>query len=309
MNFSENFSINKKTNNLPKIFAVAVGLLIFIFILNIFSPVIKNSFYKISSPLEKTFWSAGVTSSGYINSIFNAGDLVNKNDELKNENQKLIAQIVSLQAINNANQAQSDVSTACLNKDFKLLMAEVIGLDGQDILSINKGADDGISEGMPVISQQNVLYGKVIKVYKNYSQVMLLSNKKSVINAKIQQTQPEVAEEPPTEAPATKQIIDTISAAENPPSIAKPVAEIDGVVKGNGNSGIYLDLVPVDSTINQGDFLITSSLEKTFPKDLLIGKIIKVEKNDQKPFQQAEIQSFLNLSSIDNLFVITNYKR
>lgn len=275
--FSENFFINKKNSNLPKIIAGTIALSIFIFVLNIFSPVIKNSFYKISSPLEKTFWSAGVSSSGYINSIFNAGDLARKNDDLKNENQKLIAQIVSLQAINDANQAQSDVSTACLNKDFSLLMAGVIGLDGQDILSINKGSVDGIQEGMPVINQQNVLYGKVVKVYKNYSQVMLLSNKKSIVNVRIQNSDPD--------------------------------NEIDGVIKGNGNLGIYLDLVPIDSAINQGDFLITSNLEKTFPKDLLIGKITKVEKNDQKPFQQAKIQSFFNLSSIDNLFVITNYKR
>jgi rod shape-determining protein MreC len=295
MNFYENFSINKKTSGLSKFLVGIICLLLFIFVLNIFSPSVKNIFYTLSAPLEKTFWSAGAASSGYIGSIFNAGSLNKENDKLKNENQKLISQIISLQALNSANRAQNDISTACLDKDFQLLMAEVIGMDGQDIISINKGSIDGISENMPVISQQNVLYGKIIKVFKNYSQIMLISNKKSIVNVKIKQK-----DTPPPTGDATTPV------EEKQQELVK---EIDGVIRGTGNLNIGLDLIPVDSPINQDDILVTSSLEKTFPKDLLIGKITKVEKNDQKPFQQADIQSFLDLNSIDNLFVITNYKR
>ena len=83
--------------------------------------------------------------------------------------------------------------------------------------------------------------------------------------------------------------------------------EIDGVVKGTGKLGVYLDLVPIDDTINSGDTLVISSLENIFPKDLLVGTIGSVQKNDQNPHQQASVQPFLN-PSIDNLFVITNYK-
>ena len=48
---------------------------------------------------------------------------------------------------------------------------------------------------------------------------------------------------------------------------------------------------------------------KSFPKDLVVAKILKIEKNDQKPFQQAQISLFFNVKSADNLFVITNYKQ
>ena len=162
-------------------------------------------------------------------------------------------------------------------------MAGIIGLDGNDILSINKGSADGIATGMPVISQQNVLFGKVFKVYKNYSQIMLISDKNSVVNVKVQA------------APAD--------------GSGEPSNEVDGVVKGSGELNSYLDLIPIDNTINQNDILVTSAIEKSFPKDLLVGKIIKTQKDDQKPFQGASIQLFFNINNADNLFVITNYKQ
>jgi rod shape-determining protein MreC len=281
MNVSAKSFLNKKNNILPKIIIGIISIFVFISVLNLFQSQIKNAFYFISSPIEKAFWAAGESSAGFFSSFSKAGSLTKENQNLENEVQKLNGQVASLQSIINGNQAQSAVSSACQNNGFKLLMAGVIGLDANDMLSINKGSSDGVLENMPVINQQGALFGKIFKVYKNFSQIMLISNKNSVISVKVSQQGPEGT---PT----------------------KP--EIDGVIKGVGKSGVFLDLVPIDDTINQGDVLLTSSLEATFPKDLLVGTITKVEKNDQDPHQQAQVQPFLN-SSTDNLFVITNYKR
>jgi len=266
----------------------ALALFILLFILNFFSAGIKNGFYAVSSPVQKTFWSAGESCSGFASSFVNAGSLSKQNQNLQGQVQQLQSQLASMQEVINGNQAQSVVSQACQNNGFKLQMAGVVGLNDQDIMSINKGSDDGIKINMPVINQQGALYGKISKVYKNFSDVMLISNKNSVISVKVQQTSQS------TSTPAA-------SAEASAPK------EIDGVVKGIGKLGIYLDLVPIDDTINQGDLLVTSALENVFPKDLLVGTITKVQKNDQNPHQTAQVQPFLS-SSIDNLFVITNYK-
>lgn len=274
MNFFDNYSINKKSNNWVRFLIGAVALLFFIAVLNFFSSPIKNAFYAFSSPLQKTFWTAGESSAGFCASFINVGNLNNENQNLKSENQKLQAQITVMQSIINGNVAQSAISLASQDRGFNLLMAGVVGLDNQDMLSINKGSADGVAENMPVISQQGALFGKVFKVYKNFSQVMLISNKNSVTNVKVQRQN----------------------------------SEIDGVIKGLSKSGVYLDLVPIDDTLNQGDVLVTSALEGIFPKDLLAGIVGKITKNDQFPHQTAEVKPFLD-SSIDNLFVITNYKR
>lgn len=288
MNGIKKFSINKKNNNLLKIIIASVVFLFLIFILNFFVSPIRDGFYAMSSPIQKTLWTAGESSSFFISSYLNSGNLAKENENLKNENQKLLASIASLQSIEQSNQAQSDVSIACQNNGFKLVMAGVTGLDDNDILSINKGSADRISIGMPVINQQNVLFGKVFKVYKNFSQIMLISNKNSVINVKIQQNNPDGSP------------IDTSNSA---------IAEVDGVVKGSGGLSAFLDLIPISSNINQGNILVTSAIEKSFPKDLLVAKINQIKKNDQKPFQQAQIELFFNVKTTDNLFVITNYKQ
>jgi rod shape-determining protein MreC len=280
----KDFSINKKNNSLPKILIGAAVFLVLIFLLNFFVAPIRNGFYAISSPIQKTFWTAGESSSNFLGSFLNAGNLAKQNQDLENQNQLLLSQVAALQSIEQGNQAQSDISAACQNSGFKTIMAGVSGLDN-DILSINKGSADGVSVGMPVISEQSVLFGKVYKVYKNFSQIMLVSNKNSVVNVKIQQ------------APA-----DSAQGSVAP-------KEIDGVIKGSGGLSAYLDLIPVNDNINSGDILVTSALDKSFPKDLLVAKIGKVEKNDQKPFQQAQLSLFFDVKSSDNLFVITNYKQ
>jgi rod shape-determining protein MreC len=278
MNFSAGAFVNKKKKILPKVLIGAVILSLFIFVLNIFGSQAKNSFFILSYPIQKVFFAAGSSASGYLGSFLNGQSLIEENENLKSENQKLLSQIFLLRSIQYGNDALSEISETCQNQDFKTVMAGVIGLDGQDMLSINKGSDDGISEGMPVIGQQNVLYGKIFKVYKNFSKIMLISAKDSVINVRVQQD-----------------------------DLSKP--QVEGVVKGSGGLSIFLDLIPVDEQINEGDILTTSALEGTFPKDILVGKIMKKEKNDQKPFQQAQVQPFFNLDGTDNLFVITDYKR
>jgi len=283
MNGVQKFSINKRNKGWLKILIGTAVLLFLLAVLNFFVSPIKNYFYTISAPIQKTFWSAGVSSSNSLISFLYGESLVKENENLKTENQKLLAQLASLQSIEHGNQALSDLSVSCQNDEFKFVMAGVIGLDDEDILSINKGSVDGISEGMPVMNQQKVLFGKIFKVYKNFSKIMLISNKNSVINVKIQQDLP-------------AQAGDT----------TKP--EIDGVVKGSGGLNAYLDLIPINSDINSGDVLVTSAIEKSFPKDLLVAKITQKEKNDQKPFQQAQINLFFDVKAVDNLFVITNYK-
>ncbi len=271
----KNFSVNKKNNSLPKILIGAAVFLFLVFLLNIFVSPVKNYIYAVSYPIQKTFMAAGISSSNFLGSFLNAGNFAKENQDLKNKNQMLLSQIAALQSIQQGNQAQSDISATCQNTGYKFVMAGVTGLDN-DILSLNKGSADGVAAGMPVISGQNVLYGKVIKVYKNFSDVMMITSKSSNVIIKVQNSD------------AT-------------------LPEVSGMLKGKGGLGAFLDMVPAASAINSQDILVTSAIDKSFPKDLLIGQITSKSQNDQTQFQRAEVNLFLDVK-IDNLFVITNFK-
>jgi rod shape-determining protein MreC len=263
--------IGKRSNKLLKVLIIAALPLFFIALLNYFDSRVKNIFYAITSPVEKFFWSAGGSASKYLGSLLNAGRLAAENENLKNENYKLLSEIVSLQAAANVYQAESAAFLSAKTYGFNLVAAQIIGLDEQDMLSLDKGSDQGILEGMPVIDQQNILFGKIFKVYKNFSKIMLISNKNSAVSVKVGQTY--------------------------------------GILRGKGKLNVFLDLVPIDEDLSRDDVLFTSALEDNFPKNLLVGAVGQVIKNDQDPYQQAEVDPFFDLTSTETLFVITDYKR
>lgn len=272
-----NVFLQKRNTVLPKILIVIVVFIFFLGFLNVFQKQFKNFFYFVSNPLQKICWSAGNNTSLLLGSFLNFKNLSNINQQLANENRQLLEEVAVLQNVKIENESLREAINAGLDKEYNLLLVGVSGLDSyQDFVLIDRGLEDGILEGMPVINSQNVLFGKVFKVYKNFSKVMLISNKDSVLDVKIQKD-------------------DTIT----PPIL--------GAIRGKGNLNAYLDLVPLNSEIKNDDVLITSSLEGAFPKNLLVGQIVSTKKDDLKPFQTASVKLFLNFKQTENLFVITNY--
>lgn len=262
-----------------KVVVSVVTVVLCIVLLNIFQVSIRNYFYLISSPITKVFGKTGKNTSVFFGSFLNAKNLTQENNDLRQENQDLLSQITLLKGIIKQDQSVTEVVQITQGSGFKMALVEVIGLNPQgDLLLINKGFNDGIFENMPVISSQKVLYGKILKAYKNFSQVILISNNNSVLDVKIQND-----------------------------DAAKP--PIYGAIKGYGNLSLYLDLVDYDAEIKENDVLVTSGLEGIFPGNVLVGKIKSINKNDLKPFQTAEAQPFFDVRSTDTLFVITNYKR
>lgn len=279
MNKQKNFLLNKKNHRWAKLLAGSVIFLLLIALLFVFSSPLKNLFFILSIPVEKAFWAAGESASDYLSSLSQIGQLKKENSNLRRENQRLLSQITLFQAAIAESEARITVSNICEDKGFEFKMAGVIGSDGDDEITLDKGQADGVFEGMPVINQHGVLFGKIFKAYKNFSTVMLISNKNCFVSVEVLEVQEDESD-----------------------------VKTAGMVKGIGGLEIFLDLVLVDDTLNNGDVLVTSSLEGSFPKNLLVGRVQSIEKKDQNPHQQAKVQPFFDISS-DNLFVITNYKR
>ena len=250
---------------------IIIGIL-FLLVLNFYQDEVKNFFYLISSPFQKTLWKAGDNVSDFFETIAKRKTLKKESEELKLKNQELLAQIALLKELRKENEVLREALNIDLQKEFKLALAEVIGKDiSEDLILINKGAEDGILKDMPVITQAKVLLGKIGEVYKNFSKVILLSNQGSTILVKVED------------------------------------GEIKGVVKGKGNFKILLDDIPLNQEIKEGDFIITTLLGGNFPKGLLIGQIKEVKKSDVEPFQQAEILPFFDILEIEKLFIILDF--
>jgi len=272
-----NLYIKKQTFGWQKI-TIKVGILLFLIVfLNIFPDQTRNYFYYISYPVSKIFFLKSKNIFYFFNYLIHLEEFSKENSSLREENQNLLSKIVLLEDRLEGDRSLGEVLEAVENDNFKIVLARVIGLNAvNDFLIVDRGFDDGIFEDMPVISRQKVLYGKVFKAYKNFSQIVLISNKNNIVNVKIEQNNP----------------------------TDKPVY---GAIRGSGNLSLYLDLVNADDEIKENEILVTSGLEGIFPRNLLVGEIKFVYRNDVKPFQTAQIHPFFDVKKIDNLFIITNY--
>lgn len=254
-----------------KTYLLLVLCLFFLTILNL-SPIqneVKNFFYLISAPIQKKFWQAGQGLANFFETISEIKNLKKENEELKLRIKELLVENTGLKELKKENEMLREALGIGLEKEFRLALAQVVAKDlSQDFLLINKGSQDNISEDLTVISQQKFLIGKISQVYKNFSKVMLITNKDNVFDAKIGDS------------------------------------EISGLVKGKGNFKIFIDLVPQEKELKIGDLVVTSGLEAVFPHGLLVGEIQEIKKSDINPWQQAEIKPAFDIREISNVFII-----
>jgi len=244
-----------------------------LFILNIFQQDIKNFFYFISQPNQKILFHLGQNGANFLAGILNSKELEQKQRNLWNENQALKAQIALLNEINKENETLKQALELNLSEDFQLLLVDICSRDlSNDFIVINKGTNDGISKGMSLITAQKILIGQVQEVYDNFSQVMLITNKKSTFPAKIQEN------------------------------------NIQGVLKGKGELEAFLDLIPYEAQIEPGQYIIAAGPDQTFSKEIFVGQIDKIQQSDLKPFQQATIRPSIDFKNLENAFIVLGEK-
>ncbi len=263
-----------KTIFSSKIFLILFLIIIVFIILNLtgFSKEVRNFFYFISAPIQKTFWQTGMKTSEFFGAIWKTKILTEENEVLRRKIQELLTENVRLKELKEENEFLREALNIGLEKDFQLILSKAISKDiSQDSLLIDKGLKDGVSKGLPVITNQKILLGKIEKVYQDFSEVILTSNKDISFDAKISDK------------------------------------EIYGVVKGKGSSKIYLDLIPKDKEILKGDLVVTTAMGGIFPEGLLVGTIKEVKKSDVEPWQRAEIEAGFTLQNINDLFIIVKF--
>ena len=248
---------------------VFIAVFLIIFSLNFFNGSVKNFFYNFSHPIQNIFWQTGEKTSDFFYTIGRLNDFKKENENLLLKVQELLRDNIELKIIESENEELKKALNTGLEKEFELIIANIGGKQGiEDSLLIDKGFKDGISEGMPVITSQKVLVGKIEKTYENFSIIRLLSDKKASLSARIFEK------------------------------------DIEGVIKGLGSSKVVFDLIPMDSNIKEGDSILSTGLEGIFPENLLIGKIKNIERDNTASFQKAEIDLAFDIKETKTVFII-----
>ncbi len=143
------------------------------------------------------------------------------------------------------------------------VLAEVVDTSSSNFelsVQINRGTDNGVAVGMPVVASSG-LVGLVAEASAKRATVLLLTDPTFSVGVRVGNN-----------------------------------GQV-GVANGTGrNNALRVDLVPLNTKLNQGDVLSTSGLQlERFPKDIPVGKIATVK---QAP---GALQEDLTMTPVDDM--------
>ncbi len=83
-----------------------------------------------------------------------------------------------------------------------------------------------------------------------------------------------------------------------------------GILRGGGRGNPpTIDWIDLSTPIEVGELVFTSGLGGKFPPDLVVGRVIDVERNEADLFQRAIVQPATDFTSLETLFVITDFQQ
>jgi len=194
-----------------------------------------------------------------------------ENEQIRHENDALKLQISQLQG----KAAEADRLAVLLNfrqshARVPMIAARVIGTGTASLtIQLDRGERDGIRKDMGVITPDGVV-GKVVESYPNASQVLLLTDKDSGVGAMLADSR--------TQSP----------------------------VGGQGEPLLVMKYVPNDDTVNLGERVITSGMDRIFPRDLPVGTVAEIKSGN--PFKQIRIKPAANLERLEEVLVLLSLR-
>ena len=139
-------------------------------------------------------------------------------------------------------------------------------------ITVDKGSDAGIHQGMAVITPRGVV-GKVVSMDKNTAKVLLLTDHKSGLDIITQRTR------------------------------------VRGIVSGSVDGEPIVKYMGRNEDVRPGDRLITSGLDGTFPKGLLVGTIVGIEDEAPGLFQRVRVSLAVDPLVMEEVLFISDKPR
>jgi len=268
----------KEHKLISALIAIVLALVI-IFVVSVFAS--GNSENAAGGPLNRgTAWLSGGLSSAAdsirdnITGLFAYKALQEQIEALEEENAELQKKLVEIQLdredLEQLRELSEVLNFEYTSKEFDMVSADVISMDGAnwtDIFTIDAGTESGIEIGDPVVNGMG-LVGRIYDTGEGWSKVVSVIDEDSRVSFKLERDR--------------KQL---------------------GIVYGNENGTISGYMMDADSTVAEGDVIITSGMG-TFPSGLLIGNVKTVVYNSNTLLKEITVEPVVNFSGIEKVAVI-----
>lgn len=255
-------------------FILGILVLILMAVLNgsSYGKVVRDKFYLVSSPFLRTFSGLASGMSSFWQKLNQIEDIYNKNVTLENENIDLRSEISKLKEAEIENESMRQLLQFDQRKEYKVTMSNIISKKTDALgqyVTIDKGESAGIRTDDAVIIGNGILVGKITEVSPNFSKIKLIISADSAVAAVVQESRS------------------------------------SGVIKGQYNLSLLMDMINSTDTIEVGNQIVTSGQDNVFPKGLLIGTVNQVNVIPGYIFKTANILPIANFDKLETVFILS----
>lgn len=248
----------------------AFFLFIIFFIVGIIL-TLKNNAYQRNVIINST---NSVVGNAYakLNVIKRYLNLRQVNDSLALENAQLKTSILALNSVDSTK--TSVIKDTVNHQQYTILSAMVIKNSinlANNIITVNKGSNDGIAKDMAVISPQKGVIGFVLEVSPHFATIRTLLNKDTYISV-----------------------------------VLKKNNAYGSLVWGDKNFDFrkaYVKEIPNHFKVNIGDTIVTSGAGG-FPKGIEVGRISQTQISTGDSFMTLEVALFNDFSTLQYVYII-----
>jgi len=215
---------------------------------------------------------AGRSLRKMITSPFKVMGIIEENDALKEERDRLLVEISRLNKADEENRELRALLDFSERERQTPVMAHVLAQTpqaGRHTILLDKGSDSGLSEDMPVIVGNSILIGKILSVQEKASLALLLTDTRSHVGGLVENDDRTV-----------------------------------GVVQGIRGLSLEMRLIPQNQDIQPDDLVVTSGIEPLVPRGLVLGKVQSVEVEERNPFKRATIVSPVDFDLVEIVAVL-----
>lgn len=243
------------------------------------STVVEQIVGTITAPVQSLTSGLSGSITGFLDQFLRASEISQENEQLREENRKLIEQMVDYENYKHENESlKEQLGIQEENPQWETMTASVIGRDPSDqfySFTIDKGTLDGVSYQDPVITADG-LVGIVSEVGPVFAKVTTILDVRLNVACQDVRTQ--------------------------------DVATISGDIEMAQRGKCKMSLIPRESGIAKGDIVQTAGTSGLYPQGIVVGRVSDVGFEPQGTMMYAVVEPANDIKSIKDVVIITSFK-
>lgn len=232
---------------------------------------VRGTLRDLLVPAQSGVGQAAEPVANFVDGLVNSGDLKAENRRLRDENLRLQGQVLQGSDVQRQLTALLDLNKLEVVKDIPRVAARVVNTAPSNVqltVEIDRGSDDGIAVGMPVVVGSG-LVGRIESTTRRVAVVRLITDPEMSVAARL--------------APSG----------------------VVSAVKGNGAGALLrAGSITPDKDVPEGEAVVTSAIGGNYPDSIPIGRVVRAEAVAGVSYLRVEVEPVIDFARLEFVNVL-----